>query len=73
MTKKPTTWKAAADKVVKNIRRQARAVHVAHKMSAADVSEALYPLFITLGDHTIYVLTTDLSSQPKCFKNGLLR
>ena len=29
--------------------RQALAVHVAHKMSAADVLEVLYPLFITHG------------------------
>ena len=29
--------------------RQALAVHVAHKMSAADVLEVLYPLLITHG------------------------
>ena len=35
--------------VVDEYTHQARAVHVAHKMSAANVSEALYPLFITYG------------------------
>ena len=53
--------------VVDEYTRQALAVHVAHKMSAADILEALYP------PHTIYVLTTCLSSQLKCFKSGLPR
>ena len=35
--------------VVDEYTRQALAVHVAHKMSAADVLEALYPLLITHG------------------------
>jgi len=35
--------------VVDEYTRQALAVHVAHKMSAADVLEALYPLIITHG------------------------
>ena len=35
--------------VVDEYTRQALAVHVAHKMSAADVLEALYPLFIIHG------------------------
>ena len=35
--------------VVDEYTRQALAVHVAHKMSAADVLEALYPLPITHG------------------------
>ena len=51
-----------------NIPARRYAVHVAHKMSAADVLEALYPLLITHGGHTICVLTTGLSSQLKCFK-----
>ena len=47
---------------------QALAVHVAHKMSAADVLEALYPLLSHMGSHTICVLIRGLSSQLKCFK-----
>ena len=35
--------------VVDEYTRQALAVHVAHKMSAADVLEALYPLLIKHG------------------------
>ena len=35
--------------VVDEYSRQALAVHVAHKMSAADVLETLYPLLITDG------------------------
>ena len=54
--------------VVDEYTRQALAILVAHKMSAADVLEALYPLLSHMGSHTIRVLIRGLSSQLKCFK-----
>ena len=57
--------------VVDEYTRQALAVPVANKMSATDALEALYPLFIRHGKHTIYGLTTAPSSQLTCSKSGL--
>jgi len=59
--------------VVDEYTRQALAVHVAHKMSAADVLEALYPLFIIHGRPYYMRSVNGPSSQLKCFKSGLPR
>lgn len=53
--------------------RQALAVHVAHKMSAADVLEVLYPLLITHGRP--YYIRSDKGPEftAEVFQSGLSR
>jgi len=59
--------------VVDEYTRQALAVHMAHKMSAADILEVLYPLLITHGMPHYIRLTTAPSLQLTYFKSGLPR